>query len=347
MRINRVLLALACISLLAGCGDKEKVVESNANNEDESIPVTVDENLLPYIAPFTGVGMANEVTQRPILATINNHPDARPQSGLASADVIYEMLAEGDVTRLLALYQSEIPETIGPIRSARDYFIELAAGLDAFYIAHGYSPEAQQQLVNGFVDNINGMQYDGILFNRSSDRVAPHNSYFPGGNIEEAAEKVSASLLYQKKVSYTYYKEDEHVKIGTEAESVAITYSKNDTFNSLYTYNSDSNTYTRQSGNAVTIDDLTDEQIELSNVLFFEMSHTIIDSEGRREIDLTTGGTALLFQQGLMREVRWENIDGVLKAVEEDGSEVKLAPGKTWVHFVPTKPGITTSVKYS
>ena len=349
MRLNRFFPAIACLCLLAGCSDKEKVVEANANNtsQEEKSSVTAEENFLPFVAPFTGVAMANEVTQRPILATINNHPDARPQSGIASADVIYEMLAEGDVTRLLALYQSEIPESIGPIRSARDYFIELAEGLDAFYIAHGYSPEAQQLLISGLVDNVNGMQYDGILFKRSSNRVAPHNSYFPGENLEAAAEKVDASLLYQKKVSYTYYNEEESVKIGTEAESVAITYSKNDMFNSLYTYDVDNDTYTRQSGNTMTIDYLTNEQVELSNVLFFEMSHSIIDSEGRREINLTTGGKAFLFQQGLMREVRWENIDGVLKAIEEDGREVKLVPGKTWIHLVPTKPGITTSVKYS
>lgn len=346
MRINGLLTVLACGSLLVGCGNKEEVVEVNKNTSEEVIPVTEDIDL-PYVTPFTGEGVANKVTQRPVLATINNYPDARPQSGIASADVIYEMLAEGDVTRFLALFQSEIPEDIGPIRSARDYFIELAAGLDAFYIAHGYSPEAHQLLANNIVDHVNGMQYDGILFKRSSERVAPHNSYFPGENIETAAEKVSTSLLYQKKVSYTFYKEDENVKIGTEAESVAITYSHNDSFNSLYTFDRETNTYTRQSGNVLTIDELSNEPLALSNVLFFEMSHSVIDSEGRREIDLTSGGTAFVFQQGIMREVRWENVDGVLKAIEDDGSEVKLVPGKTWVHFVPTNPGIETTVKYS
>ncbi|MFC7687379.1 DUF3048 domain-containing protein [Ureibacillus sp. GCM10028918] len=346
MRINGFLTALACICLLGGCGNKEEVTEENKSTTEEVMPVTGDIDL-PYVTPFTGEVIASEVTRRPILATINNYPDARPQSGIAAADVIYEMLAEGDVTRFLALFQSEIPEDIGPIRSARDYFIELAAGLDAFYIAHGYSPEAQQLLANNIVDHVNGMQYDGILFQRSSNRVAPHNSYFPGKNIEMAAEKMSTSLLYQKKVSYTFYKEDESVNIGTEAESVAIKYSHNDSFNSLYTYGREHNTYTRQSGNVLTIDELTNEPLALSNVLFFEMHHSVIDSEGRREIDLTSGGTAYVFQQGFMREVRWENIDGVLKAVEMDGSEVKLVPGKTWIHFVPANPGMMTSVKYT
>lgn len=347
MRIKGFLAVLAFVCLLAGCVGEGIVAGEKGNTTGEkAVPISGGNNL-PYVMPFTGEPIEDEVTQRPILATINNYPDARPQSGIASADVIYEMLAEGDVTRFLALFQSEIPETIGPIRSARDYFIELAAGLDAFYIAHGYSPEAQQLLESEMVDHVNGMQYDGILFKRSSARVAPHNSYFPGENIETAAEKVSTSLLYQKKVSYTFYKEDESVKIGTEAESVAVTYSHNDSFNSLYTYDRDRNIYTRQSGEILTIDELTNEPLALSNVLFFEMGHSVIDSEGRREIDLTSGGSAFVFQQGVMREVRWENIDGVLKAVEDDGSEVKLVPGKTWVHFVPSKPGMMISVKYS
>nr|WP_106781418.1 DUF3048 domain-containing protein [Lysinibacillus timonensis] len=342
-------LVLTSATLLAACGN-----EQNENNEttDESQvspeqSVVKEEVVLPYITPFTGERVANKVTTRPILVTINNHPAARPQSGLASADVVYEMLAEGDVTRLLALYQSEIPEDLGPIRSARDYFIEIAEGLDAFYIAHGYSPEAQSMLYNGIVDNINGMNYDGTLFKRSKDRYAPHNSYISGENVKLGAEKVGASLLYQKKVSYTYYEKEESVSVGLPANNIEINYSNFDDFNSSYTYNSSSNTYSRESGDEVTTDYLTNEPIALANVLFFEMNHSIIDSAGRRELDLTSGGTAYLFQNGYMREVQWENNDGVLKAVEADGSDVKLVPGKTWIHFVPTKPGIETSVTYS
>ena len=77
---------------------------------------------------------------------VNNHPKARPQSGLHKADIVYEILAEGDVTRFLPYFQSEKPENIGPVRSARDYYIDLAKGLNALYIAHGYSPEAKKCL---------------------------------------------------------------------------------------------------------------------------------------------------------------------------------------------------------
>lgn len=347
---------LATTVILSACGNEQETsvetgpIDTEQESEEQTgqeTEVVEEEILLPYQTPFTGERVANEANMRPIIATINNHPAARPQSGLGSADVVYEMLAEGDVTRFLALYQSELPEKIGPVRSARDYFIEIALGLDAFYIAHGYSPEAQSMLFSGVIDNINGMQYDGTLFKRSSTRKAPHNSYISGENVKLGAEKVGASLLYQKKVAYTYYEEEEIVNTGLLVNKIEVKYSRNDQFNSSYTYNEDAKTYSRQSGNIETIDDLTNEPIALSNIIVMEMDHSIIDSAGRREINITSGGKAYVFQHGYMREVLWENRDGLLTAIEANGSEVKLVPGQTWVHFVPSYPGIESFVTYT
>lgn len=342
--------AILGAAILSGCTDKEQVDEVQADVQDEQeamvVEDTEEEKELPFVTPFTGERVEEEITARPVLVTINNHPLARPQSGLAEADVVYEMLAEGDVTRFLALYQSEIPESIGPIRSARDYFIDIAKGLDAFYIAHGYSPDAKSLLDKRVVEHMNGMQYDGIYFKRSSERKAPHNSYTTGENIALGAEKVGASLLYQKKVSYPFYDAEDNVKIGVQANEVAIQYSNGGKFNSHYLYDAEKNRYTRFSANVQTEDYVTKQPIELSNVLFFEMPHRVIDNEGRRDITIVGGGNAYVFQAGMMREVKWENADGMLIAIEEDGSEVKLVPGKTWVHLVPTAPGLATSVTY-
>lgn len=345
--IKRVCFIVLCSALLVGCSNDKIEDEEKQNTPHEEQVTEPEENILPFVTPFTGLPVKEEVTERPILVTINNHIQARPQSGISYADVVYEMLAEGNITRLLALYQSELPEEIGPIRSARDYFVNIADGLDAFYIAHGYSPDAKAMLSSNKIDHINGIQYDGTLFYRKDGRIAPHNSYIKRSSIEKGAEKVGASLLYQKKVAYTFYAVEESAKIGTEANSIEINYSKEAVYNSHYTYSGTTNTYTRNSGNVVTTDELTGEPLAISNLLIFETQHKIIDSEGRRDIDITSGGTAYMFQQGLMREVRWENEDGVLKAVEEDGSEVKLVPGQTWVHFVSTNPGISSLVKYS
>lgn len=348
---NLLIFTMLSAAIISGCSDKEQVQEPMKEAEQEEIETNEEElevsEELPYVTPFTGERVAEEVTTRPIIATINNQPQARPQSGLAAADVVYEMLAEGDVTRFLALYQSEIPESIGPIRSARSYFIDIAAGLDAFYIAHGYSPEAKTMLDRKVVEHINGMQYDGTFFKRSSERKAPHNSYITGENVIAGAEKVGASLLYQKKVSYPFYEAEDSVKIGETANEVTMNYNNGGSFNSHYVYDAATNRYTRYSANAETIDHETNETIELANVLFFEMPHRIIDSEGRRDITITGGGNAYVAQAGTVREVKWKNADGLLVAVEEDGTDVKLVPGNTWIHFVPTTPGLTTAVTYS
>lgn len=86
--------------------------------------------------------------------------------------------------------------------------------------------------------------------------------------------------------------------------------------------------------------------IEVSNVLVFEAQHQTVDTEGRQAIDLAAGGAALLFQAGGVREIEWSSHDGMLVPTA-DGKPVELVPGKTWVHLVPTLPGIEQSVSYT
>ncbi len=319
---------------------------SKNETEEESIsPVKESEELpeLIYTAPFTGVEYEEEVTQRPILVTINNHPQARPQSGIAQADVVFEMVAEGNITRFLALFQSEIPDKIGPIRSARDYFIDIADGLDAFYIAHGYSPDAQSLLNAGVVDHINGMQYDGVLFDRSPNRKAPHNSYITKENLIAGAEKVGASMEIEKIPIFSFYDSIDGAKIGSSVSGISIQYGTDSSFENFYSYISEEGMYERKSAGIVTIDEETQEPVLLSNLIFMEIPHKTIDNKGRKELTLTDGGNAYLFQAGVMKEIEWANVDGVLVPME-NGVPAKLVKGKTWISFVPTNIGLENMV---
>ena len=352
--MKNLLFMMALLLMIAGCSkDKEETVDAEGPIVDE----TTDENpsevededevvTLPYAAPFTGERSEEEFTKRPVLVTINNHPKARPQSGLASADIVYEMVAEGSVTRLLALYQSELPDRIGPVRSARDYFIEIASGLDAFYVAHGYSPEARLLLTTGYVDNINGMQYDGTLFFRSRDRVAPHNSYISGEHVMEGMDKVEARQDIEKIPSLAFYDLVEEVPLSALASTIDVRYGGSEDFHHVYSYDTLTQQYSRSSGGVVTIDRETDEEIRLANVLFFEMDHQTIDAAGRQQLDLTSGGKGYLFQAGMMKEIEWQQIDGVLVPME-NGEPAKLVPGKSWIHFVKTNPGIDQMVTFT
>lgn len=352
--MKKIVITFAMALLLTACSSNQQVLEEPIVGEDPSNEV-VDQKPITeaqaddathYYTPFTGEALVEPASKRPFLVTINNHPQARPQSGISAADIVFEMLAEGDVTRFLALYHSEMPENIGPVRSARSYFVEIAKGLDAFYVAHGYSPEAQTMLNNRVVDHLNGMHYDGTLFKRASHRVAPHNSYITPDNILLGAEKTNTSMLYNKKVSYPFYDEQESVKIGNSATTIDVSYGSQ-TFNSRYEYEPTSKTYGRSSAGVATIDELTNKQVHVTNILFLEMPHKVIDQQGRRDIDLESGGKAYVASHGSIREVAWANRDGLLVAIEESGEQVLLAPGKTWVHFIPTSPGLATAVTYN
>ncbi|WP_432361065.1 DUF3048 domain-containing protein [Sporosarcina sp. UB5] len=341
--------------LLSACSNKEKssaeddldLEEIEEVDTEEEPTEEPDENgSLLYKAPFTGVPSEEEYLTRPVLATINNHPHARPQSGISQADVVYEFMAEGNVTRLLALFQSELPETVGPIRSARDYFIYLSKGMDAFYVAHGYSPDAQKLLANKYVDHVNGMQYDGTLFKRSSDRKAPHNSYITGENIMAAIEKVGAPDEITKVPPFSFHESVEDAKIGESASMIVVRFSSSQDFINTFSYDTETETYNRMVNGVITSDKANEENVALSNIIVMEANHRTIDGVGRQAVDIESGGKAMLFQAGVAKELEWKNVEGFLVPTE-NGVPVKLVPGKTWIHIIPTYSGISKSVTYT
>lgn len=359
MRGNRRgwLFALAImLLLLSACSKKEKAGAEELDpeleemeeveTEEEPVEESDEDGSLLYQAAFSGVLSDEEKWARPVLATINNHPQARPQSGISQADIIYEFMAEGNVTRFLALFQSELPETVGPIRSARDYFIYLSKGMDAFYVAHGYSPDAQKLLANRYVDNVNGMQYDGTLFKRSSDRKAPHNSYITGENILAAMEKVGASDEITKVPPFAFHESTEDAKIGDSASMIVVRFSSSQDFINTFSYDPGTESYNRMVNGILTMDKANGEQVGLSNIIVMEADHRTIDSIGRQSVDIESGGKAILFQAGTAKELEWKNVDGFLVPME-NGVPAKLVPGKTWVHIIPTYSGISKSVTYT
>lgn len=333
-KIIRLFMLMAALVLFTvACSKDTETSEGKVNEpEEQENPITEEEeDPVLYRYPLTGLPSEEQPEHRAISVMINNHPSARPQSGLPNADLVFEILAEGGVTRFLAIYQSDMPDVVGPVRSARDYYIELAKGYDSLFIAHGYSPKAKEMLDGGYVDHINGMQYDGTLFKRANFRVAPHNSYITYENIVKGAEKIGYSLTGAPE-GYTFLEDGEDVT-GIEAPTVTVDYS-DQRFQVRYEYDPVSEVYTRLSANEITADYETGEEVFISNIFIVEMDHAIIDNEGRRRIDITSGGKALLAQKGKIQEIEWENVDGKIVPISA-GSDVPLVPGKTWINVVP------------
>lgn len=337
--------SLVAMLLITGCS-KNETVEDPANEGPTSTDDRPGEDQVAEekaVYPLTGIAQDGEGNQRAIAVMVNNHPKARPQSGLAQADIVYELLAEAEVTRFLAIFQSEQPDVVGPVRSAREYYIELAKGFNSLFIAHGNSPEAKKMLAEGYVDNLNGLYYDGTLFERVNFREAPHNSYISFAHIEDGATEKNYELEGAPAAfAHLTNEEADHLS-GSSANEIAVRYGSDQRFDVTYEYDETTRTYKRASDGEVTTDYNTGDPVLLSNIFIIEAKHTVIDEKGRREIDLTSGGKGYLLRRGMMSEVSWKNDDGRIYPVI-DGKEQPLAPGKTWVNIVPQDPGISQSV---
>ncbi|MBY0097913.1 DUF3048 domain-containing protein [Mesobacillus maritimus] len=332
-----IVVAVAAMIITSGCSQEKNVAEDQPKKQVEDLVKDEQEPAFHY--PLTGLETEEEPSARAVAVVVNNHPKARPQSGLHKADLVYEVLAEGNVTRFLAIFESEKPENIGPVRSAREYYLDLAKGYDSFFVAHGFSPEAKRLLNSDYIDNINGIYHDGTLFKRADFRQAPHNSYITFENIEKGAENGGYSLT-KKPEGLMFFEEEQLDQIsGEETRKAQISYGTS-TFDVEYEYDAQANKYHRYSNGEDTIDLESKEAVLLDNILIVEMDHQVIDNDGRKEINLTSGGSGYLLQKGIRTQVTWENVDGrILPFI--NGEEAKFVPGKTWINIVPDLDRVT------
>ncbi len=157
------LIFLLIISVI-GCS-KQNIPQAQPQDSTEQHGQTVPEPSKPtYIAPLTGLPVDHGINHRVIAVMVNNHSKARPQSGLNQADMVYEILAEGMITRFLAVYHSQEPEIVGPIRSIRPYYLDIMKGLDALIVHAGASDEADAMLKKGSLPDVDGLVGRGNIF---------------------------------------------------------------------------------------------------------------------------------------------------------------------------------------
>lgn len=340
----RWVMILALAILVAGCGSGSKsstdgdelpITDTDLDDDGLSIeePPEPLEPVLPFRHILTGIGSEEEVLSRPAAIMVENQLHARPQSGLHLADIVYEILAEGDITRFVAIYQSHSPELIGPIRSIRPYYIELGAALDALIIHAGWSPAAKTMLTKEtnlpWINEVSGG--DHVYFWRSKERVAPHNVY----SSMEHIRKGQQDKKYREEwtpISLSFYEENEAIA-GESAEHVIVKYIGK--YEVAYEYDEAFGTYKRFMEGEAHADKETGEQLTASNILIARTSHKILDSVGRRAVDVKGPGEGYLVQGGKVREITWQLKDGLIRAYIDD-EEQKLVPGTTWIQVIPT-----------
>jgi hypothetical protein len=289
--------------------------------------------------PLTGLKSQQLVKTRPFAVMVENAPAARPQSGLDQADVVFEILAEGEITRFVAVFQSHEAKAIGPVRSIRPYFVEIGAALDAVIVHAGWSQEAMNILTDRKLPHLDEVYGDGAFYWRSQERKAPHNLYTSTAKMMQGAEARKFSKDWKETV-LAFAKEGRNQLQGAAANRIQIPYIRG--YLVSYEYDAASGIYKRSMDDKPHLDKESGKQLTATNLLVLESKHQIVDSVGRREVDIFGPGQGILMQEGKYVHVTWELKNGIIRAYK-DGKEVQLLPGTTWIQIVPE--GTATKVE--
>lgn len=284
--------------------------------------------------------------QRPFGVMINNLQPAVPQSGLSNAEILYECMVEGGITRLLAIIQdpSQIAK-IGPVRSARHYFIDYAMDNEAIFTHFGWSIFAEARINDNNLEHINGMVLDGDgNFFRSQDRVAPHNAYVTGTGLIAEAEKAGYSRNYPE--GYTpnllFNYQDTPLTEGTEHTTVTIPFSWNSPY---FTYNPEDGLYYRFEYGAEHTDMENGEQLKFKNILVQYATYSVISAQDHQDINVCTEGKGLYITDGRAIDITWKktDVDDNTKYYDQNGNQLVMNQGKTMVEVVPDTMTVTFS----
>ena len=288
--------------------------------------------------------------QRPVAVMINNIINALPQSGIENASVIYEAPVEGEITRMMAIFDSvDGIDKIGPVRSCRDYYIDWALEFDAIYVHYGQAVYAYDLLNSDMVNNISGLQYqDSVgelngyagedVFFRSSDRVAPHNAYTDFSHLQAGIQSQGYSQDYKE----DYNGHFQFAPEGTETtldDGVSANVVKLDNFaynHPWFEYNAETKEYSRFQFNAPHIDQNTGNQLTCENIILQYSNYVPYDPNGYLNVDTQSGGEGKYITRGKAIDIHWTKDSqwGITHYYDSNNQEIQLNPGKTWVEIV-------------
>jgi len=271
----------------------------------------------------------------PIAVVIDNHVDARPAFGLSQANLVYEAEAEGRITRYLAIFsEGKKLEKIGPIRSARPYFIDLVRELSALFVHCGGSPEALVKIVQENIFDLNEF-YKGSYFWRVEDRGAPYNIFTSADNLNNYLEEKKANEV--KFLSWEF-KDEDITGIITKNKEIEIDF-KNSDFLVKWEYDIINNEYLRFLSGDIHQDG-DGKEIRAKNIIIQYIEAEVIDEELRLKMKTSGSGPAIVCLDGQCREAEWrkKNSASRTRYYYENGDdqfeEVKFNAGKIWVEIV-------------
>lgn len=329
-----LIIILVIIIICSGVVLGYKILKDRENTE----PVAEGEKVITNNVQEKKVQIFSG-TDRPFAVMIDNHSGAWPQVGLQKAYMIYEIIVEGGETRLMALFKGANVEQIGPVRSARHYFIDYAMENDAIYVHFGQSPQAESDIKKYSINDINGIAEDGSTFWRVKGKAAPHNAVTSSEKLMLSAKNKKYKTTSNNESVLNYTTDNVELSEGQGAISVTIPHS--DTQNVKYVYDEANKVYKRNARGKAQTDWTTGESLTTKNIIItFCDNYTLSDSENKGRQGLKNIGTfdGYYITNGKAIKIKCTKDSREAKTVYKDlnGNVIKVNDGNTFVNICPT-----------
>lgn len=359
-RVFALILALTLV--LCGCGGGASETSTPTTVPETTVPeTTVPETTVPPETtlppettepapvdtnPLTGEALDAISNKRPTAIMINNLSKAAPQCGISQADILYEVLAEGSITRFLAIFSdpSEV-DVIGPVRSARPYFFRLAQHYDTIYCSAGGSDEALSMIRKADYDYLNAIGSAGSYFYRDawrrSNRGYEHSLMTTGEQLAAAAENKGVDTTVEDFTNYGLLFDDSAIPAGDAASTIEIHFYQGGKLTRM-TWDESTNRYTMYQHGATSLDANDDSEVTFRNVMVLFASTKVVDNKGHLEVQTTGEGEGYFCRDGKVIPIQWsrESHDDLYAYTDEAGNPVAFGVGNSYIAIVPNGSNI-------
>jgi len=340
-------ILLVFLMLFAACGDKPVPTPTAEPTPTPSPEPSPSPTVSPYINPLTGLPTDEIISQnRPYAIMINDLKEALPQCGVGSADIIYEVVAEGGITRMVAVFQdiSKVGK-IGSVRSTRTYYLDIAQGLDAMLLHAGASTYAYEAFETRNITHVDGI-YNTTLFYRDSNRMSAgfeHSLFTSGDLISENIESTGLRLTHDSNYVCNMVFGVPSSSSGKPANNIAVEFSLYKT--GEFSYNQEDKLYYISQFDESYVDGDTDTQVSATNVLVLFADHSSIPNDDlkRIDVDLVGSGSGIYAAEGRFIEIDWSkpSFDSQFEYTLKDGSPIVFSPGTSYINIVNSSDSVT------
>ncbi len=331
-KIFFILTLILFVLLTSGCTKLDGLIEVEEEEDAKQI----------FFSPLSGLKTEEyKVNRRPVAIMFDNHPNARWQSGLSDAELVYEFKVEHPYTRYMGIYLIKEPELLGPIRSSRPYFVTTLLEYDPIYVRAGGSQEAVRDIKALNIADIDGVSNSSEFFWRESKtgKKGPHNLYTNMELIRKAQEEKGYNQI--GKFKGIKFNEDLIDIDGFVVKNIEIKYNNNN--RTQYIYDEKNQNYTRYKDGELHIDEYNEKPIIATNIIIQEVNSRVMDEEGRLSMDLVGEGNGVFITKGKGVFITWKKESNSEKTCfyDETGEELKLNPGITWIQITDIDPDLT------